>query len=164
MMQEICADSALEERGFELSVPVQGKLCCRALPLGFACEGKSAEAGAAVQLAVSIATSHSTNIARVGLHRSDVENHDPLMGDRGFESTSLQQRVWCEPDFRGRSLPVTLKRGEEIGSGRGLGWMPRTAAALERVQQHCPEPRQKAVIAANNLPQKLGGGCLSHQL
>ena len=23
----------------------------------------------------------------------------PLTGDRGFESVSLQRRVWCEPDF-----------------------------------------------------------------
>jgi hypothetical protein len=31
---------------------------------------------------------------------------DPLAGDRGFESTSLQQRVRCELDLRGRSRPA----------------------------------------------------------
>jgi hypothetical protein len=29
----------------------------------------------------------------------------PLAGNRGFESTSLQRRVWCEPDFWGASRP-----------------------------------------------------------
>jgi hypothetical protein len=32
-----------------------------------------------------------------------VDNHDPLTRDRGFESTSLQRRVYCQPDFRGRT-------------------------------------------------------------
>ena len=30
----------------------------------------------------------------------------PLAGNRGFESTSLQQGVWCEPDLRGRRCIV----------------------------------------------------------
>jgi hypothetical protein len=29
-----------------------------------------------------------------------------LAGDRGFESISLQRRVWCEPDFRGEFLSI----------------------------------------------------------
>jgi hypothetical protein len=32
-------------------------------------------------------------------------------GDRGFESISLQRRVWCEPDFRGPISVLAVTRG-----------------------------------------------------
>jgi hypothetical protein len=32
-------------------------------------------------------------------------------GDRGFESISLQRRVWCEPDFRGPHSVLAVTRG-----------------------------------------------------
>ena len=35
----------------------------------------------------------------------------PLTGDREFESISLQRRVYCEPDFRGRLRHPCIRSG-----------------------------------------------------
>ena len=37
-----------------------------------------------------------------------IANRDSLTGDRGFESISLQRGVYCDPDFRGRILSMTV--------------------------------------------------------
>jgi hypothetical protein len=49
----------------------------------------------------------------------------PATGDRGFESCSLQRGVRCEPDFRGRTAPMTihivLLSAINVGAGHVVG-------------------------------------------
>src|SRR5260370_12315571 len=40
----------------------------------------------------------------VAVKRGSLVSVVSLTGDRGFESCSLHQRVWCEPDFQGEFL------------------------------------------------------------
>ena len=44
-----------------------------------------------------------------------------MTGDRGFESTSLQRRVDCEPDFRGRIPTTTLFAALSVLDGTVIG-------------------------------------------
>ena len=46
--------------------------------------------------------SQGTRLATGLIGRGSLEKRCPSDGDRGFESLSLQRRVSCEPDFRGR--------------------------------------------------------------
>ena len=46
--------------------------------------------------------SQGTRLATGLIGRRSLEKRCPSDGDRGFESLSLQRRVSCEPDFRGR--------------------------------------------------------------
>ena len=56
-----------------------------------------------------------------------------LAGNRGFESTSLQRGVYCEPDFRGR-IPSMTVRDRRPGSATGLYCAPRAAPEEELVR------------------------------
>ena len=64
---------------------------------------------------------------------------DPLTGDRGFESCSLQRRVTCEPDFLSLAARCALRVSDAARAGAGqLAAPPPAAIRGERPRRARP--------------------------
>jgi hypothetical protein len=73
-------------------------------------------------------------------------HRDPLTGDRGFESCSLQRRVTCEPDFGAHPLGAS-SRLPHVTPDPSSGRSAATARSIRRGRQ--PEDRRGTVSVFN---------------